>query len=428
MPDGILIPAARSCCDEAPGALLPVAEARAALLRRATPIEGQEHLLPAQALGRITAAPLRAETSLPAFDQSAMDGYGLTLADLASGTAAMPRLVRRVAAGDPPGGPVHPGEAVRLLTGAALPPGVAAVVMEEHVALRDGRLHLRRAVATGDHLRRRGEDVTAGDTVLPAGTRLDARHVALLVAVGLAALPVRRRVRVALLSNGNELRSPGSGLEGAAAYDSNRPMLAALLARPEVALTDLGLLPDRPDALAALLAEAAAKHDLILASGGVSGSDADHLPGALRAAGGEVEVLKLALKPGKPLAHGRLGGALCLFLPGNPLAALVGMLVFGRPLLARLSGGGAPAEVSQTALAAEAFTRRPGREEFIPASITGHDEDGLPQLIRAGRAGSARLLPLSRADGLLWLPASAERIAPGDRLRFHPFAAGFGLG
>lgn len=428
MPDGTLLrDGAASCCDDGPGTLLPVEAARAALLRRAEPVAGEESLPIPQALGRILAAPLRARAALPAFDQSAMDGYGLTLDDIGAGPAGAPRLVRTIAAGDPPGEALRAGEAVRLLTGAALPPGVAAVVMEEHVALRGGRVHARRSVSAGDNLRRRGEDVAEGDALLPAGTRLDARHVALLAAVGLAAVPVRRRVRVALLSNGNELRAPGTVLEGPGAYDSNRPMLAALLARPEVAVTDLGLLPDEPRALAGRVAEAAADHDLILASGGISGSDADHLPGALRAAGGEAATLRLALKPGKPLAHGRLGGAACLFLPGNPLAALVGMLVFGRPLLARLAGTAEAAPVAQAAVAGEGFTRRAGREEFIPARILDHDAGGVPRLVRAGRAGSARLLPLSLADGLLWLPASAERVAPGDRLRFHSFSTAFGL-
>lgn len=431
MPDGALIHALpASCCDDAPrgGRLLPVAEARAALLRGAAPVREQEALSPAAALGRVAAAPLAAASPLPPRDQSAMDGYGLALDDIARGLAARPRLIRRVAAGEAPGGPVRPGEAVRLLTGAALPAGVGAVLMEEHATLLEGgRVRPHRALAAGANLRRQGEDVAAGATVVPAGTRIDARHVALLVAVGVTAVPVRRRVRVALLSNGDELRAPGRALGAAGTYDSNRPMLAALLARPEVALTDLGPLADDPRTLAARLAEAAETHDLVLASGGVSGSDADFLPGALRAIGGEVTTLRLALKPGKPLAHGRLGEALCLFLPGNPLAALVSMLVFGRPLLARLAGAPAPASAPAVAVAAEGFARRPGREEFIPARITGHDAEGLPLLTRAGRVGSARLLPLSRADGLLWLPAGAERVEPGDRLRFHPFAADFGL-
>jgi molybdopterin molybdotransferase len=274
-----------------------------------------------------------------------MDGYGLAAADLAPG-AATPRLVRRIAAGDAPGRTLRPGEAVRLLTGARVPDGVAAVVMEEHAALRDGRVVLtRHAPVAGENLRRRGEDVVEGQALLSVGTRLDARHAALLAAAGLGAVTVRRQVRVALLSNGSELRVAGAAQDGAATvHDSNRPMLRAMLARPEVACADCGLLPDDPAALARALAEAAEGHDLILALGGVSGGDADHLPRALRDAGGQVEVLKLALKPGKPLAYGRLGDARCLFLPGNPLAALVTMLLFGRPLLARLAGGSATAE------------------------------------------------------------------------------------
>ncbi len=249
---------------------------------------------------------------------------------------------------------------------------------------------------------------------------------------------MHRRVRVALLSNGSELRAAAAergGAEAAAAaaavQDSNRPMLLALLAgAPEIACTDLGLLPDAPGPLAESLAAAAAAHDLILSTGGVSGSEADHMPRALRLAGGEAVTWKLALKPGKPLAHGTLGAARCLFLPGNPLAALVGMLVFGRPLLARLAGMASPAApaAAPEAVMAEGFARAAGREEFLPARIEGHDRGrGLPRIRRCGSGGSARLLPLSRADGLLWLSAAVERVREGDRVRFHPFATGFGL-
>lgn len=431
MPDGTLIPArsaegAAACCDDAPG-LLPPAEARDRLLRAVRPVAAVETVPLEAAPGRVLATAPRAAIALPPFDQSAMDGYGLTAADLQPG-AAPPRLVRRIAAGDAPGPALRPGEAARVLTGAPVPEGVAAVVMEEHVALQDSRVHARRLPRAGDNLRRRGEDLAEGESLASPGTRLDARHVALLAAAGVTEVAVRRRVRVALLSNGNELHA-AAGASGV--HDSNRPMLRALLAlRPEIACTDLGLLPDDPRAIAAALAEAAAAHDLVLTTGGVSGSDADHLPGAIAAAGGEVEVLKLALKPGKPLAHGRIGGALCLCLPGNPLAALVTMLLFGRPVLARLAGMAVegPAADPVAGVAGEGFSRRPGREEYLPAQVLGHDAAGLPVLARAGRAGSARLKPLSRADGLIRLPAEAERIAPGDALRFHPFAAAFGLG
>ena len=417
MPDGSMIRnTGRPGCDAAPGLLSP-AEARHRLLAAAVPVCGVETLLAADALGRVLVEAPRARQSLPPFDQSAMDGYGLAAEDLRAG--ASPRVARMVTAGAVPGPALMPGEAVRLMTGAALPEGVAAVVMEEHAAAAGGCIQPRRIVRAGENIRRRGEDVTEGEALASPGTRLDARHAALFAAARVAEVLVRRRVRVATLSNGDEL--------GQAVQDSNRPMLHALLARPEVALTDLGVLPDDPAALAAALAEAAAGQDLILATGGVSGSDADHMPAAIRRAGGSVEVLKLALKPGKPLAFGRIGQAMCLCLPGNPLAALVTMLVLGRPLLARLAGLPDAPAAPLAAVAGEGFTRVPGREEYVPARVAGTDEAGLPVLLRAGRAGSARLKPLAQADGLLWLPAGCEAVAPGDALRFHPFATPFGL-
>ncbi|NKE43802.1 molybdopterin molybdotransferase MoeA [Roseomonas frigidaquae] len=427
MPDGSLMntrpDAARapSCCDEEAG-LMPPAEARRRLLADAVPVEGlpvegQETLALADALGRILAEAPAATRDLPPFDQSAMDGYGLAEADLAP--AAAPALGRTITAGADPGPAIAAGETVRLLTGAALPEGVAAVVMEEHVALRAGQVLPRRALRPGDNIRRRGEDVACGEILVAPGTRLDARHLALLAAAGIAQVAVRPRLRVAVLSNGNEL--------GGAIHDSNRPMLLALLARPEVACTDLGVLPDDRAAIAAALRDAARDHDLILASGGVCGSDADHLPGAIRDAGGWVRTLRLALKPGKPLAHGRIGRAACLCLPGNPLAALVSMLLLGRPLVARLAGAPDLPMVPQAAVAGEGFARKPGRAEYAPARIVGHDAAGLPILVREGSGGSARLKPLSRADGLLCLPASCTSVAAGDAVQFHPFATPLGL-
>ncbi len=175
----------------------------------------------------------------------------------------------------------------------------------------------------------------------------------------------------------------------------------------------------------------AATHDLVLTTGGISGSEVDHLPGAIADAGGTLERLRLALKPGKPLAFGRIGAAMCLCLPGNPLAALVGTLLFARPLLSRLSGGAAapagPAPVPLAAVAGEPIVRRPGLDEYAPARIAGHDARGLPILVREGRGGSARLAPLARADGLMFLPAACAGVMPGDPVPFHPFSTGFGL-
>lgn len=418
MPDGTSFPRCDpgSHCDQATG-LLPPAMARERLLAAASPVAGTETLRLADAHGRILAEAPAARLDLPPYDQSAMDGFGLGAGDLAPGRC--PEVVRSVAAGADPGGSLATGQAVRLLTGAALPAGVAAVVMEEHVALRDARVHPQRALRAGDNIRRRGEDVARGEALAAPGTRLDPRQIALFAAAGIAEVAARRQVRVAILSNGDELRGPIN--------DSNRPMLRAMLARPELRCSDLGLLPDDRAAIASVLRDAAGSHDLVIASGGVSGSDADHLPGAIQDAGGMVETLKLALKPGKPLAHGRIGTALCLCLPGNPLAALVTMLVFGRPLVARLSGASDRQPLAHAAVAGESFTRRTGREEYAPASVVGHDAGGLPIVVREGTGGSARLKPLSRADGLLWLPADRAAVTPGDALRFYHFSAALGL-
>ena len=419
MPDGALIRHAAgsgSGCDEA-RALMAPGEARDRLLAAAQPVAGVETIALSAALGRIVAAPPVAAFDLPPFDQSAMDGYVLAGCDLRPG--ATPQVMRLVTAGAAPGASLGAGQAIRVLTGGALPDGAAAVVMEEHAEVAAGHVRALRVPRVGENIRRRGEDVARGEHLTQPGTRLDARHIALLAAAGVTEVEVPRRVRVAVISNGNEL--------GTAVQDSNRPMLLALLARPEIACTDLGVLPDDSGAIAAALARAAGTHDLILATGGVSGSDADHLPGAILEAGGAVERLKLALKPGKPLAYGRIGGALCLCLPGNPLAALVSMLVFGRPLLARLAGMSPGESRPCAAIAGEGFERAPGREEYLPARIIGHDRLGLPIVERGGRGGSARLKPLSRADGLLWLPADCASVAPGDALRFHQFSTAFGL-
>lgn len=407
MPDG-----SRVCgCDEQDGLTAPDVALRI-LLDDAAPVAREVAVPATAALGRVLARAVVAECDLPPFDQAAMDGFGFTAGDCAAET--LPRLGRRIAAGDAPGATVVPGEAVRILTGATVPAGVAAVLMEEHAAVRAGRVLARRRPQPGQNIRRRGEDVSAGAEVLAPGTRLGARHVALLAALGVTRVHVRDRVRVSLLSNGNEL----DGRQGL--RDSNRPMLAAVLAGQPAEVEDLGLLPDDPARLAAALREAAARADLILSSGGVSGSDADHLPAALAAAGGEVEVLRLAQKPGKPLAHGRLGGARCLFLPGNPVAALVGMLTLGLPLLHRLAGLPAGAPRLVPCVLAEGFARQPGRLEYVPVRAFGETEDGLLLVERTGPAGSARLLPLATADGLLRVPAALQAVPAGARFGMLP--------
>jgi molybdopterin molybdotransferase len=411
MPDGSYA----AGCDALPDLIAPeVALER--LLAGTAAVPGTLAVPLAAAAGRVLAAPVHAPGDLPPFDQAAMDGYGFTASDCVLGAMADagPRLARRIAAGAAAGPPVLPGDAVRILTGAAVPQGIVAVLMEEHARLRDGRVQARRSLEPGLNIRRRGEDVAAGQAMLEAGTRLAARHVALLAALGVAQVPVRALPRVGLLSNGTEL----DGRHGL--WDSNRPMLAAVLAGQPATVVDLGLLPDDPAQLADALARAAPDLDLILTTGGVSGSDADHLPASLVRAGGECAVLKLAQKPGKPLAHGWLGPARCLFLPGNPMAALVGMLTLGLPLLRRLAGMPGTPPPLHLAVLASGFRRAPGRVEFLPVRRVGEAPDGRALVERTGPAGSARLLPLAQADALLRVPAAMAAVAAGSVLPVLP--------
>lgn len=411
-------PAATPDCENERG-LISVEAARLLLLGGVVPVAGVEDVPLAYASGRVLAVRIAASFPLPPFDRSAVDGYGL------GGDGLGPfGLVATVPAGAPGPDWVGSGEAVRLLTGARVPDGIRAVAMQESCRIFASTI-MAPQLAPGENIRRRGEDFEIGEQMLPPGMRLDPRHLALLAAAGRGVARVRRRPRVALLSCGDELLRPGDAPRASAVHDSNRPMLAALLTAAGADVVDLGLLPDQRAVIAAALVRDAAGCDAVFASGGVSGSEADHLLGALHDAGGEGAWTAVALKPGKPLVFGRLDTARCLFLPGNPVAALVGALLFARSLVDRLHGVPDRPTRGLPATAAAGWTRRPGREEFAPAVV----RDGAPLSVeRIGRPGSARLMPLAAADGLVRVRAEAGSVRPGDAVEFFPFGGCFGLG
>ncbi|WP_159997790.1 gephyrin-like molybdotransferase Glp [Roseomonas sp. 18066] len=399
-------------CDRLAG-LVDVETARARLLADVQPVRAVEHVFLFASAGRVLADPVLATSDMPPFDRAAVDGYGVggpgpdpfqVVGYLPAGAGGLPR--------------VGAGEAVRLLTGAAVPDGVWAVAMQEGCRMDPRSGVVSPTLIQGANIRRRGEDFRAGEAVLETGTRLDPRHLALLAAAGIGTVTVRRKPRVALLSAGDELLEPGMPHAPSAIHDSNRPMLAALLQGMGAEVHDLGLLPDRRPAIAAAL-EGASGFDAIIASGGVSGSEADHLLGALRDAGGHGSWCAVALKPGKPLVFGGIGTARCLFLPGNPVAALVGSILFGRPLIARLAGAADGGLKSLPARLASGWDRKPGREEFAPATLRPG-----PGLVveRISKPGSARLMPLVAADGLVRVGRGAGALQAGDTVEFLPFA------
>ncbi len=372
--------------------------------------------------GRISAHDVVSMFSLPIHDHSAVDGYAL------GGCGQIPfRIVGRTIAGDTADRPLADGEAMRIMTGAPTPPGAKCVVMQEHAIVEDDLVTPDYQVPEGDNIRRVGEDVNAMDVLVRAGTRLDPRHTAILVASGYQKIAVERKIKVALLSTGNELRDAGVGMGPGQIFDTNRPMLQALLSTGRAEVTDLGIERDNLEAITKVLRDAAENFDLIITSGGVSVGEEDHLKPAVKAAGGTIESWRMAIKPGKPVALGKIGNAVYLGLPGNPLACFVDFLLLGRPILDALSGAEPRDPLIQNAKAAFEWSRRPGRLEFFPVTIVGTSEEGLPLLEKTGRAGSARLMPLIEADGLGVVAADCTEVEPGTALKFYPFRAGMGL-
>jgi molybdopterin molybdotransferase len=381
-----------------------------------------EAVPPGECVGRVLAEVFMARLDLPGFDQSAMDGYAVSAADLMPG-AVLP-LTGRTAAGEAPGR-LAPGGAHRILTGAPLPGGADAVIAQEHVRREGDWIHLAAVPPPGTNVRRRGEDMRSGNELIAAGTVLDWRHVTVLAAQGAATVRVRCRPRVALLSSGRELRNPGHCLAPGQIHDSNLPMLAALLHGFGASVRPLPVVDDDPAALRAALCMAAEEADLVLTTAGISVGDEDHIRAALHALGGDLTVLKVAMKPGKPLAAGRfgtagrLGTAVFIGLPGNPQAALAGAFGFVRPLLARMTGTEVPPRLR--AFSGFDLKRRGERAEFIPVRLRRSDTRLWAE--RAGPDGSGRLAPLLGAHGFAFLPTGSGDVRHGGMIEVIAFGA-----
>ena len=398
--------------------LLSIDQAQARIEAEAAPVADTETLPLARAAGRVLAAPVRAATASPRFDNAAMDGYAICTAALTGqGHWRLP-VLGRMAAGQGPAEASAEGGAVRIFTGAPIPPGADAVVMQEHVHRTGDHILLRARPAPGSHIRRAGEEMQAGETVLPAGRRLGSRDIAAAAAAGCTTLRLRRRVRVGLVVTGDEVApdAPGSGRIA----DVNGPMLAAEMARADVDFAGIFHAGDDLEALRDALARLAGWADLVVTTGGVSVGDADLIKPALAALGGQSLFEGVALKPGKPVSFGRLRSGLWLGLPGNPVSAFVTWRLFGTRLLARLSGDSA-APRRRHVVAGATLDHRPGRCETRPARIVGFDGSGREVIDCAATTHSARATTLADADGLILIPADAETIPQGGLLEFLPF-------
>lgn len=395
-------------------------EEAAALIAERMPVLAGIETVPLHAAdGRIAAEDVRARHDLPPFANSAVDGYAVRHADLAiAGETVLP-VTGRLAAGAAAGAGAIAG-AVRIFTGAPMPPGADTVFMQEDVRLEDGRVVLPPGLKPGANARPAGEDLARGALAIPAGRRLRPADLALAAATGHADLAVRRRLRVALFSTGDELAEPGAELRPGAIHDSNRVLLAALLGRLGVAVSDLGILRDEPESLAARLAEAAHHHDVILTSGGVSVGEEDHVKGAVEALG-QLMLWRLAIKPGRPVAVGLVHGTPFVGLPGNPVAVYVTLLFVVRPLLARLGGASAEVPVPWPVRAAFAYRKKAARREFVRVCLDRAADGGL-EVRKYPRDGAGVLTSLTGSDGLVELPDEATVIAPGESLAYYPHA------
>ena len=407
-----------SCAEDRPGRTAPTAVEDVPRLVRdlVDVVEGVVPLPVARSAGWTLASDLVAAEPLPPFDQSAVDGFAFSGMPDAAG-APLAGVVR---AGDAMR-PLPPGGALRVMTGAPVPSGADRVAMQEQCQ-RSGGWVFPPPLAAGANVRRRGEDVAPGDLLARAGTRLDARHVALFAASGHVTVPCLRPLRVAMLATGDELSDrPSDAANSGLIRDSNTPMLVALLASvPDLEFVCLRC-GDDADALTERLRSLSLEVDLIITTGGMSFGLEDHVRTAVLRLGGQFGIAAVAMKPGKPVGLARVGPAVLLGLPGNPFAALVSFLVVGREVLARLRGRGVSGR-AHIARSGFALDRRPGRTEFFPARVVGHDDDGVPILERLGKGGSARLAPLVAADGLGRIDADRVRVEIGDALGFEPFA------
>ncbi len=417
---------------------LPVEQAREFIARLVTPVRGIEVVAIRSALGRVLARDVVSAINVPAADNSAMDGYALRGADLASdGDSVFERLGAGFA-GQPFAGAPAARQCVRIMTGAVMPAGLDTVVPQEFVRVDGDRVTVPAGIVrTGDNRRCAGEDLAIGDVALHAGRLLRPADIGLLASLGHAEVTVRRRLRVAFFSTGDELRSLGEPLEPGCVYDSNRYTLWAMLQRLGVDLLDMGVVRDDPVALDHAFRLAAASADAVITSGGVSVGEADHTKQVM-ARVGDVLFWRIAMRPGRPMAIGRIGGgatplgaaesadagpshaAILFGLPGNPVAVMVTFYAFVRGALLAMSGAVAEDLPMLRAASTAPIRKKPGRTEY-QRGIVGRRADGALQVALTGAQGSGILRSMSEANGLVVLHHAQGNVAAGEAVDVLPF-------
>ena len=404
--------AADDCCG--PSSLISVDEALALILDGIRPVSEIEQVPLEAALGRVLAQAIRSDIDVPGHDNSAMDGYAVRSEDISEAGVVLP-VSQRIPAGHA-GTELAPGTAARIFTGAPLPPGADAVVMQELCEQRGDSVAINMRVETGANVRRAGEDIEQGGDVLAAGARLRPQELGLLASIGTGVVPVSRRLKVATFFTGDELVEPGTKLAPGQIYNSNRYTLKGLLETRGCDIIDLGLVPDTLQATVDVLRQAASLADVVITSGGVSVGEEDYVRIALQQLG-ELTMWRIAMKPGKPVAYGRINETLFMGLPGNPVSVFVTFLLFARPMLLKLQG---VADVLPAVIRVRAGFERAGvkRQEYLRVRLQQGSRG--PELGLHPHQGSGVLSSASWADGLAVVKAG-QAVAIGDMLDYMPF-------
>jgi len=404
------------------GPMMSVDDAVGLIAARVAPVEEVETVALKAADGRILARDIAAPLPLPPFTNSAVDGYAVRSGDLPDGAEAAFAVAGRVQAGASASEAIQPGQAVRIFTGAPMPEGAGTVFMQEDVRL-DGedRVVLPVGLKPGANVRPAGEDVSMGMAALARGRRLRPQDVALAAAFGLTEIDVTRRIRVAVFSTGNELVSPGSPRLPAQLFDSNRFMLMAMLGRLGCEVSDLGIIDDDRASLAQGLKQVADRHDLILTTGGVSTGEEDHVKAAVESAG-RLVLWRMAIKPGRPVAMGIIGGTPFIGLPGNPVASFVTFVHVVRPTVLALAGATPQPIVPMPVRAAFAYKKKIARREYVRVSLS-RATDGVLEATKFPREGAGLLSSLVDTDGLVELGEEIALVEPGQTVGFLSYAS-----